>query len=91
MKYKVKTEVETEVEIELPYFFKLTNNVINDSYFAILNKNKGISNWRCEDIVLNQYPTSIASLIHTPGFQEISKEEFKTSLIQTCNTLINLI
>ena len=35
MKYKVKTEVETEIEIELPYFFKLTNNVINDSYFAI--------------------------------------------------------
>lgn len=91
MKYKVKTEIETEVEIELPYYFKLDNKVINPSYFAILNKNKGISNWRCEDIVLHQYPPAIACLINTPGFQEISKEEFKTSFIQTCNNLINLI
>jgi len=89
MKYKLKTEVETEVEIELPYYFKLTNNVISNSYFAILNKNKGISNWRCEDIVVNQYPPAIASLINSPGFEEISKEEFKISL--TRNYLINLI
>ena len=91
MKYKLKNEVETEIEIELPYYFKLCNKVISDSYFAILNKNKGISIWRCEDIVLNQYPPAIASLINTEGFQEIDKEEFKTALIQTCNQLINLI
>jgi hypothetical protein len=91
MKYKLKTEVETEIEIELPYFFKLDNKIINPSYFAILNKNKGISNWRCEDIVVNQYPPAIASLIDSPGFEEISKEEFKISLTQTCNQIINLI
>lgn len=91
MKYKLKTEVETEVEIELPYYFKLTNNVISNSYFAILNKNKGISNWRCEDIVVNQYPPAIASLIDSPGFEEISKEEFKISLTQTFNNILNLI
>ena len=91
MKFKLKTEIETEIQIELPYYFKLSNNVINDSYFAILNEKKFISNWRCEDINFGQYPHAIASLINTPGFQEISKEEFKTSLIQTCNQLINLI
>jgi hypothetical protein len=91
MKYKVKTEVETEVEIELPYYWKLSNGIIHDSYFAILTENQGISNWRGENILLNQYPPAIATLINTEGFKQISKEEFKTALTQSCNQLINLI
>lgn len=91
MKFKLKTEIENEIEIELPYYWKISNGVINDSYFAILSENQGISNWRGDNILLNQYPPAIATLINTEGFKEITKEEFKTALTQSCNHLINLI
>ena len=91
MKIKLKTEIEKEIEIELPYYFKLTNGVIADSYFAILSENHTISNWRSEDIVVTNYSMHISALINTEGFVEISKEEFKTALTQSCNYLINLV
>lgn len=91
MKYKFKTEIKKEIEIELPYFFKLKNLVIPDSYFAILSENKAISSWRGSDLCINNYPEHIADMMFNIDAEEISKEEFQTILIQHCNQLINLI
>lgn len=91
MKYKTKKQIETEIEINLPYFFKLDNKVIDSSYFAIISEDLAISNWRKEDIKVSRCSEHIASLIHTENFVEITKDEFKIQLTQTCNNLINLI
>jgi len=91
MKYKIKKQIENEIEIELPYFFKLDNKVIDSSYFAIINENLAISNWRKESINVSSSTEHIADLINSENFIQISKEEFKIQLTQTCNTLINLI
>jgi hypothetical protein len=91
MKYKLKKQVETETEIELPYFFKLDNKVIDSSYFAIINENLAISNWRKESINVSSSTQHIADLINSENFVQITKEEFKTVLTQSCNNLINLI
>ena len=91
MKYKLKKQIENEIEIELPYFFKLDNKVIDSSYFAIINENLAISNWRKESINVSGSTEHIADLINSENFVQISKEEFKIQLTQTCNTLINLI
>ena len=45
MTIKFKTEVENEIALELPLYFKLINGVIQDSYFAIIREDLGISNW----------------------------------------------
>jgi len=91
MKYKIKKQIENEIEIELPYFFKLDNKVIDSSYFAIINENLAVSNWRKESINVSSSTEHIADLINSENFIQISKEEFKIQLTQTCNTLINLI
>jgi len=91
MKYKTKKQIETEIEIELPYFFKLDNKVIDSSYFAIINENLAVSNWRKESLNISSSTEHIADLINSENFVQISKEEFKTQLTQTCNKLINLI
>jgi hypothetical protein len=91
MKYKIKKQIENEIEIELPYFFKLDNKVIDSSYFAIINENLAVSNWRKESLNVSSSTEHIADLINSENFVQISKEEFKIQLTQTCNTLINLI
>jgi hypothetical protein len=91
MKYKIKKQIENEIEIELPYFFKLDNKVIDSSYFAIINENLAVSNWRKESLNVSSSTGHIADLINSENFVEITKEEFKIQLTQTCNTLINLI
>jgi hypothetical protein len=91
MKIKFKTEIENEIEIELPLFFKLNNGTIQDSYFAILKEDLGISNWGGRDLLVNRYPEHIAKLTLDKDYKQISEEEFKTMLTQTCNYLINLI
>jgi hypothetical protein len=91
MKYKIKKQIENEIEIELPYFFKLDNKVIDSSYFAIINENLAVSNWRKESLNISSSTEHIADLINSENFVQISKEEFKTQLTQTCNKLINLI
>ena len=89
MKYKVKTETEHEIEIELPYYFKIVNSHIQDSYFAIISENLGISNWRLNDISSISCPQILTRWIE--GSIQISAEEFKTALTQSCNHLINLV
>ena len=89
MKYKFKTEVENEIEIELPYFFKIENSHIQDSYFAIISENLGISNWRLNDISSISCPQILLKWIK--GSKKITAEEFKTALTQSCNHLINLV
>lgn len=88
MKYKFKTEVENEIEIELPYYFKIENSHIEDSYFAIISENVGISNWRLNDISSISCPQILLKWIK--GSKQITAEEFKTALTQSCNHLINL-
>jgi hypothetical protein len=89
MKYKFKTEVENEIEIELPYYFKIENSHIADSYFAIISENVGISNWRLNDISSISCPQILLKWIE--GSKQITAAEFKTALTQSCNHLINLI
>jgi hypothetical protein len=89
MKYKFKTEVENEIEIELPYYFKIENSHIANSYFAIISENVGISNWRLNDISSISCPQILLKWIE--GSKQITAEEFKTALTQSCNHLINLI
>jgi hypothetical protein len=89
MKYKFKTEVENEIEIELPYYFKIENSHIADSYFAIISENVGISNWTLNDISSISCPQILLKWIE--GSKQITAEEFKTALTQSCNHLINLI
>jgi hypothetical protein len=88
MKYKFKTEIETEIEIELPYYFKIENSHITDSYFAIISENIGISNWRLNDISSITCPQILTRWIK--GSKQITAEEFKIALTQSCNHLINL-
>jgi len=91
MTIKFKTEVENEIELELPLYFKLNNGVIQDSYFALIREDLGISNWGGRDILVNRFPEHIAKLTLDKDYQQITETEFKTALTQTCNYLINLI
>jgi hypothetical protein len=88
MKYKYTIETEHEIEIELPYYFKIENSNIQDSYFAIISENVGISNWRLNDISSITCPQILTRWIK--GSKQITAEEFKTALTQSCNHLINL-
>jgi hypothetical protein len=89
MKFKIETS--EEIEIKLPLYFKLNNGVIQDSYFAIIREDLGISNWGGRDILVNRFPEHIAKLTLDKDYQQITEAEFKTALTQTCNYLINLI
>ena len=89
MKFKIETS--EEIEIKLPLYFKLNNGVIQDSYFAIIKEDLGISNWGGRDILVNRFPEHIAKLTLDKDYQQITEAEFKTALTQTCNYLINLI
>ena len=89
MKYKFKTEIENEIEIELPYFFKIENSHIADSYFAIISEYLGITNWKINDITSLNCPQVLLKWIQ--GSKQISAAEFKTAITQSCNHLINLV
>lgn len=89
MIYKYKTEVEHEIEIELPYYFKIENSHIADSYFAIISDKIGISNWLINDITVMGCPQVLTRLI--PKSKQITAAEFKTALTQSCNHIINLV
>ena len=89
MKYKFKTEVENEIDIELPYYFKIENSHIADSYFAIISENLVICNWKINDITSFNCPQVITKYIDKG--KEITAAEFKTAITQSCNHIINLI
>ena len=89
MKFKLKIEIENEIEIELPYFFKIENSHIADSYFAIISENLAICNWKINDITSLNCPQVITKYIDKG--KQISSAEFKTAITQSCNHLINLI
>jgi hypothetical protein len=89
MKFKIETS--EEIEVQLPLYFKLINGVIQDSYFAIIKEDLGISNWGGRDILVSRFPEHIAKLTLDKDYQQITETEFKTSLTQTYNYLINLI
>ena len=89
MKYKFNTEIEHEIEIELPYYFKIENSHIADSYFAIISENLAICNWKINDITSISCPQVIIKYIDKSI--KISSTEFKTAITQSCNHIINLI
>lgn len=89
MKYKFKTEIETEIDIELPYYFKIENSHITDSYFAIISENLAICNWKINDITSLNCPQVITKFIDKG--KQITSAEFKIAITQSCNHLINLI
>jgi hypothetical protein len=89
MKYKFKTEIETEINIELPYYFKIENSHMADSYFAIISENLAICNWKINDITSLNCPQVITKFIDKG--KQITSAEFKTAITQSCNHLINLI
>jgi len=89
MKYKYAIETEHEIDIELPYYFKIENSHIADSYFAIISENLAICNWKINDITSLNCPQVISKFIDKG--KVITASEFKTAITQSCNHIINLV
>jgi len=75
LKQTITTKKEVETEIELPYYFKLKYTHIGDTYFAILNEEKGVAVSKGE-VRITEYPTAIGNSIRESNAEKITKEEF---------------
>jgi hypothetical protein len=87
MKYTYTVSIEKETEIKIPLYFKLTNGIIPDSYFAILKEDLAISNWMGKDITYHNHPSVIAKHLSNPEFVELTAEEFKEAMDDSLETI----